>query len=279
MSIAWPVVGLAIDHRDSLRAAAARKGLLVDTHTLASFKSRVVHALAPGATLVLLDHELGADALRQVPEGCALVMPLEAQGYEAAGQGRLTTLLEDFSPARAVALGAAGCKLLLPYRPDLAEAARAQEALVTRVRDACRDAGTALVLEPIVHGLEGEPFTAAVVASAGRLAALGPDVLKLQFPQGAADEVRACRALTEACGAVPWVLLGGGADGGVFLAQLEMAMAAGARGFIAGRTIWDAALVGDERAGDRALRDVCVPLFQRAARIARAARPAVLPPR
>lgn len=45
-----------------------------------------------------------------------------------------------------------------------------------------------------------------------------------------------------------------------------------------GRTIWDAALVGDERASVVALRDVCVPLFDRAARIPRAARPAG-PPR
>lgn len=278
MSIAWPVVGLAIDHRDSLRVAAARKGLPDDAHALASFKSRVVRALAPSATVVLLDHDLGADALRYMPERTALVMPLEAQGYEAAGEGRLTTLLDDFSPARAAALGAAGCKLLLPYRPDLADAARKQEALVARVREGCRAAGIALVLEPIVHGLEGAPFADAVAESARRLAALGPDVLKLQFPRGAADEARACRELTAACGKLPWVLLGGGADGDAFLAQLEIAMAAGARGFIVGRTIWDAALVGEERASDLALRDVCGPLFARAVWLARAASPAG-PPR
>ena len=174
-------------------------------------------------------------------------MPLEAQGYESLGEGRITTLLGDVDPARAAALGATGCKLLLPYRPDLADAAGKQEEMVARVVSECRAAGVLSIIEPIVYG-EVSELGAAVAETARRLARLGPDVLKLQYPGSA----RLCEVLTRACGAVPWVLLGGGTDDDTFLAQLRDAMRGGARGYIVGRTAWDAALAlgdGEQRRG------------------------------
>ena len=262
------VVGLAIDHRDSLRAAAARRGLATDPTTLRALKTDVIVALAGHASVVLLDDELGRDAIGRLPRETALVMPLEEQGYESIGDGRVTTLLPGFSPARARERGAVACKLLLPYHPDHAEAARRQEDVTRSAREACTAAGIGLVLEPIVYGAEGVAFALGVIEAARRLAKLGPDVLKLQFPAGSPDEGAACRAMTDACADVPWVLLGGGADARTFLQQLGTAVAAGARGFIAGRTLWDAALVPDARERERALADVCLPLLREAAGVA-----------
>ena len=259
------VIGLAIDHRDSLRAAALRRGLPAEPATLRAFKADVTAALAPHASVVLLDDELGGDAIPRLPSGTALAMPLEEQGYESVGDGRVTTLLADFPPARARERGAVACKLLLPYHPDHAEAARLQEAVARGAIDDCHAAGVGLVLEPIVYGAEGASFALCVIESARRLAQLGPDVLKLQFPAGSPDEGAACRAVTDACGEVPWVLLGGGADARTFLQQLAVATAAGARGFIAGRTVWDAALVGGARERAQALAGVCLPLLREAA--------------
>ena len=91
----------------------------------------------------------------------------------------------------------------------------------------------------------------AVAETARRLARLGPDVLKLQYPGSA----RLCEALTRACGAVPWVLLGGGTDEDTFLTQLREAMRAGARGYIVGRTAWDAALIPDDVEKGRAISE------------------------
>ena len=78
----------------------------------------------------MLDEELGGLALEAgaVPSWVGLIMPLEAQGYETIGAGRTTTLLDDFSPARALGYGADACKLLLPYRVDDAESAARQDA-------------------------------------------------------------------------------------------------------------------------------------------------------
>jgi tagatose 1,6-diphosphate aldolase len=265
------VIGLAIDHRDSLRTAAARRGMPTDPVTLAGFKADVVAALGADASVVLVDEELGGAAIARLPKDTALVMPLEEQGYETVGDGRVTTLLAEFPPARARERGAVACKLLLPYHPDRTEAARLQESVARQAIEACRGARLGLVLEPIVYEATGAAFALAVIETARRLALLGPDVLKMQFPAGSPDDGAACRAVTDVSGDVPWVLLGGGADAGTFLAQLETAMRAGALGFIAGRTVWDPALVADPRERERALREISGPLLREAAHVARTA--------
>ena len=236
------VCGLALDHRDSLRVAARRRGFPEDAASLRELKVQLVRGLAPFASVVLLDVELGLDAFTE-RGNTPLVVPLEAQGYESLGEGRITTLLGDVDPARAAALGAVGCKLLLPYRPDLAETARMQEEMVARVVAECLAAGVLSIIEPIVYG-EVPEIGNAVTETARRLARLGPDMLKLQYPGSA----RFCAGLTRACGAVPWVLLGGGTDEETFLRRLSDAMRGGARGYIVGRTAWDAALVNDDGA-------------------------------
>ncbi len=251
------VCGLALDHRDSLRVAARRHGYPEDAASLRALKVDLVRGLARHSTVVLLDVELGLDAFTEL-DGVPLVVPLEAQGYESLGEGRITTLLGDVDPARAAALGAVGCKLLLPYRPDLTDVAHIQEEMVVRVVAECRAAGVLSIIEPIVYG-EVHELGAAIAETARRLARLGPDVLKLQYP----GSVRLCEVLTRSCGAIPWVLLGGGTDEETFLAQLRDAMRGGARGYIVGRTAWDAALVEDD--GERRLA-----VSERAAFLARA---------
>ena len=241
------VCGLALDHRDSLRVAARRRGYPEDAGSLRALKVELVRGLAPFATVVLLDVELGLDAFTE-RGGTPLVVPLEAQGYESLGEGRITTLIGDVDPARAAALGAVGCKLLLPYRPDLTDTARMQEEMVARVVAECRAAGVLSIIEPIVYG-EVPDFSASVIETARRLARLYPDLLKLQYPGDAAS----CRRLSATCGSVPWVLLGGGTNEKAFLEQLRDACAGGARGFIVGRTAWDIALVTDEAAQGRAV--------------------------
>src|SRR4051812_16234340 len=78
------VVGVACDHRDSLRAALARRGRPdVADAVVADLKSRVTRWLAPHATVMLLDAELGAGAAiasGALPGSTTLCIALEAQG-------------------------------------------------------------------------------------------------------------------------------------------------------------------------------------------------------
>ncbi|MDX6560819.1 MAG: tagatose 1,6-diphosphate aldolase [Gaiellales bacterium] len=271
----------AIDHRDSLGVAFAAAGYPTPTPgRIAELKSTIARALAPHATGLLIDVELGAPAIALgAPGPCGIVVPLEAQGYEDVAAGRVTTFLPGFSAALARTLGAAGCKLLLPYRPDHEASAALQDEVVRTAVASCHAEGLPLILEPIVYALPDEQpeafaaaFPALVVAAATRLQALGPDILKVQFPRDErGDESEWCAQLDAACGPTPWVLLGGGGAPEVFTRDLRIACRAGASGFIAGRTLWTG-VIGDDDETETWLRRVGVPLLHSLREIAQSGR-------
>jgi tagatose 1,6-diphosphate aldolase len=264
----------AIDHRDALTAAHAKAGLPAPTREqVQRFKASVIAALAPHATGVMLDPEAGGLALASgAPGRGPVVMPLEAQGYSDVESGRVTTFLPGWSPARAVESGASACKLLLPYRPDHEASASRQDDVVAEAVAGCRAAGLPLIVEPIAYPLGSEDagelagrLGPIVLATVERLQPVGGDILKVQFPRDAAAAAEAdwCRRIDAACGETPWVLLGGGGDAAGFARDVEVSCTAGASGFIAGRTLWQAALglEGDELV--ERLETVCVPLVKR----------------
>jgi tagatose-1,6-bisphosphate aldolase len=254
------IAGVAIDHRDSLRVMLERRGSTgVDDAELRTLKLIMTRALAPAATALMLDAELGGLALAEgaVPPTVALIMPLEAQGYEG-GDGPWTRLLDDFSPALALRYGADACKVLLPYRADEPGPAAHQEALVTSTVAACHELGLPLVVEPVVYRRPDETpaafdaaYTGLVLAAVERLRPIGVDIFKLPFPvldmtsMSEAAALDACRAIDDACRETPWVLLGAGAETATFVDQIRLAGTAGASGFLAGRGIWGAALEAD----------------------------------
>jgi tagatose 1,6-diphosphate aldolase len=264
----------AIDHRDALTAAHAKAGLEKPTREqVQQFKATVIRALAPHATGVMLDPEAGGLALSiGAPGPRPVVMPLEAQGYSDVEAGRVTTFLPGWSPARAAESGAGACKLLLPYRPDHDASAVRQDAVVAEAVAGCRAVGLPLIVEPIAYPLPSEDASTLpgrlgpiVLASVERLRPIGADILKLQFPRDsdAAAEAEWCRRIDAACADTPWVLLGGGGDAEGFERDVEASCKAGASGFIAGRTLWQAALglQGDELVAR--LEAECVPLVRR----------------
>jgi tagatose-1,6-bisphosphate aldolase len=284
------VAGIAIDHRDSLRVMLERLGLTgLKTADLQALKLRLARALAPSATAIMLDAELGGPAIREgvVPASVGLIMPLEAQGYEAAGDGRLTTLMDDFGPQDALHEGADACKLLLPYRVDHEPSAARQDATLTAAAAACHELGVPLIVEPVVYRWSSESQSAFAAAypdlvrdAVRRLRPLGADLLKLPFPvadlaaAGGRSASDACEALADACADTPWVLLGAGVDTATFLEQIRLAGTAGASGFLAGRGIWGAALATDPDETERLATTVCRPDLERCRAMAeRFARP------
>ena len=243
---------LALDHRQNLRRELRPDDPGAVTHAeMVAFKRAVVRAVAPGATGVLLDPEVGAAQAvvdGSLPAGCGLIVAVEATGYEGPATARVSRVLAGWSVGAVKRMGASAAKLLVYYHPDAANAAD-QEQLVAGVAAACAAADLALFVEPLSYSIDpavprltGEARRRVVVETAGRLTRLGGDILKAEFPYdpGVTDQGRwreACAELDQASRA-PWVLLSGGADDATFEAQVRVACAAGASGVLAGRSVW-----------------------------------------
>ena len=274
---------LAVDQRDSLRAALAqatdRPPSQVAYAELARVKSLITSTLAPYATAVLVDPVYGLPhAVPLIPRDVGLLAALEETGYEHAGEDgreRRARLVEGWSVGQVKRSGANAAKLLLHYSPDASAATRAhQQALAQAVGEACVRADLPVLLEVVAYPLNA-PATDTpefardrpryMVAAAEEFSQerYRVDVLKLELPadlrycrpfhHGVFDgrerpavytvrEVRAaCRAVTDAA-RPPWVLLSGGVGIDEFLMGLELAIEAGASGFLCGRAIWQPAL-------------------------------------
>ncbi|HJW84395.1 MAG TPA: tagatose-bisphosphate aldolase, partial [Anaerolineae bacterium] len=115
----------AMDHRGSMQRMinkAAPDQVTYDV--LVEYKRDLTEMLAPMSTAILLDPIFGAPqaiASGTLPGYTGLLVSLEETGYEKDAQGRVTTLLPGWSVEKIKRMGASAVKILLYYRPDLAE--------------------------------------------------------------------------------------------------------------------------------------------------------------
>jgi tagatose 1,6-diphosphate aldolase len=245
---------LALDHRQNLRKELSPHDPAAVTYDqMVEFKRAVVRALAPHSSGTLLDPEIGAAqciADGSLPGSAGLIVAIEATGFAGPATARVSRVLDGWSVEKAKRMGASAAKLLVYYNPDASNAAD-QERFVADVAAECRRQDLAMFLEPLSFSLvEGDKLTGearrrVVIETARRLAPLGGDVLKAEFPYdpSVTDRARwrkACRELEEAS-PVPWVLLSGGVDDATFEAQVQVACEEGASGVVAGRSVWAAA--------------------------------------
>jgi tagatose-1,6-bisphosphate aldolase len=268
--------GLAIDHRDSLLTALRAAGHdSVPKAVISGIKADVISAIGPRASAIMLDAEFGELAFQDgaIPAGCGVIMPLEAQGYEAGAAGHRTELTTDFSSRVAVtSYGADAVKVLLPFRSD-DPIAHHQLRVARQARRSAHAQGLPIILEPILfrHPHESAASFASaypdlVIAAVEAFVETQPDLLKVPFPAiSASDEraVEACRRVNDACMGIDWVLLGAGVAMDEMEAQLRLSLAAGAAGFLVGRSVWAPALVPDPEQRRQAIRDRVVPAFER----------------
>lgn len=256
---------LAIDQRPPLFGLIARAlgrpedAVAAETGTL---KALLAETLAAEVSGLLVDPLYGYDpVLPLLPRDVGLLLTLEHHVFETLPSGyRVSRLIPQWNVPAAVRAGAEALKLLVYYRPDAPDDVRArQRGLVADVGAACRHADRPLVLETLPYPLPGEsgdayarvlPDLSLAVAEAFADPALGVDLYKLALP-GEANGVREwggglyglteietlMRRLTPLLPA-PWVLLSGGMAPARFITALERALAAGARGYLAGRAVW-----------------------------------------
>ncbi len=247
---------LALDHRNNLRNAMNPQapGQVTDT-AMTAFKQAVVTAVAPQATAVLLDPEVGGSqciASGALPGQVGLIMASEATGYTGNPGARRSRILPGWSIAKVRRMGASAVKLLVYYHPDSPTAGEL-ETFVRQVAIECREHDLPLFLEPLSYSLDPEVKKLApderrrvVIETARRLVVPGVDILKAEFPLDIAAEpdergwAEACVELSEAC-PVPWILLSASVPYETFLRQVSVACQAGASGVAVGRAVWQEA--------------------------------------
>ena len=263
---------VALDQRPPMfEAIAQAKKIARDQVAYAdvtSAKRLLVEALAPHCSSMLFDPNFAVPAaIDLLPARCGLIMTLEEHRVEETAGGRKSRVIDNWSVGKIRAMGGDAVKVLAWYRPDAsADVLAHQQRFVRDIGEQCERNDIPYVLELLVYPFLGSAnHTADYVESPGKLPALvidsvrefakpeyGVDLMKLESPLAAnslpaRDGGAAAKAaqqefdaIGEICGehGIPWVLLSGGAAHDKFERVLQYAYAAGAGGFLAGRTIW-----------------------------------------
>lgn len=224
-----------------------RAGGSSDLEALREFKRALVTALAPAASALLLDPEIAlpdvVDAAL-VPADVGLLVSVEESGAQWEDGLSPARLLPGFGAAGVRRMGGTAAKLLVRIRADREDTTGHNAAIVREVVRDCADHALLAVVEGLVFPLPDEPTERfqrlrpeLIRDCAVLLEECGARYLKLEYPGSEAG----CRAISDAID-VPWALLSAGVDHATFFGQLQAARAAGAAGFIAGRSIWKEAV-------------------------------------
>ncbi len=235
---------VAADQRNGMRAAMADAPGTVSDAELAAAKADLVRHLANNAPAILLDPEVALPAVVDdgiLARNTALVVGMDASGFETVDGLRYTRFVPGITARRVRELGGDVAKMLFYTRPDRQGADSPVAAEMRKTVRECADEGILLIVELLTYQLEGESEDAyraafpGLVADGARLAVeCGAKVLKLQYP-GSAE---GCAAVTAAAAGVLWAVLSAGVDHGTFITQVRTAIAHGASGAMAGRSLW-----------------------------------------
>lgn len=245
---------VAADQRNSMKAVmkdAPAGASSVTTEQLAAAKADLVRHLANHGPAILLDPEVALPAIVDdgtIDPGTALVVGLDASGATTVDGLKFTSYVEGVTPRTVREMGGDAAKMLFYLRPDRQDA---DSSVLGQVRDlvqACTAEGVLLIVEILTYQLADETdaeyaerFPQLVIDSARLCVEAGAKVLKLQYPGSAA----ASAAVTAAAQGVPWAVLSAGVDHETFIGQVATAVANGAGGAMAGRSLWKDSLTVD----------------------------------
>jgi tagatose 1,6-diphosphate aldolase len=286
----------AIDHQTDFKELIRPNPDEVSYATAVSYKLELVRHFAPHVSAFLLDPVYGLGpsiAAGVLPGSVGLIANIEDEGYIESQAHRRTTLRSEWGTAKIKRIGADAVKLFFYHRADSGELAEQQRELVKQLVLECAEQNLALIAEPIWYPIAGEDPSSpeiakkraeAIIESAREMCELGIDMLKAEFPGNVSTDadVRnaedACRTLDEIVD-VPWVILSAGVPYDVFRRQTEIACAAGASGFLAGRAIWRDAVAAPSEDERRRAVESATERLDELARVARTyGRPWFAPP-
>ncbi len=223
---------LALDHRESfLKLINPNNPTVVTKEQAVALKTEIIDSLSDQFSGLLIDAEYGLPAY-QSPTA-PFLLPLERSGYTGHSGERVTTL--QYQAAQLKDMGASGAKLLIYFNPDVGTAKEQLRVARAALID-CQTHDLPLFLEIVTYDPAGtEVNKTEVVPHSVQMfldAGVRPDVFKLQYPGSSAP------ALTKMLGEIPWIVLTGGQDFATFKRDLEGAKSSGAKGFLAGRALW-----------------------------------------
>ena len=248
---------LAIDQRPPVFELVRTAG----DHDLATgtlaIRRAVVRCLQHAATATLIDPDSALHLMPELDPRPGLLLTLEDHDFAVEGDERLSSMIADWSVDRIKRSGGEAVKFLAWYRPDASERSRQhQQELVASVGAACRAHEIPLVFELLVYPMGGHEASPSERVEIIRSSILdftddefGVDLFKIESPNGRmrpedAHLLLDDAALADAFAGIdeaidrPWVLLSGGCDRPTFRRSLRAACAAGASGYLAGRSIW-----------------------------------------
>jgi tagatose 1,6-diphosphate aldolase len=238
---------VALDHRDSMRQMINPENPgSVSRKLIEKIKMDLAGSFSKSASGILLDSEYGIPAMKLLNEaGSGLILSMESTGYEEKKKERITSLLRNFNPQKAVELGADAAKVVVFYNKR-AKSAKHQKELVKNLAKECKEAGLPLICEVLIYMLNEKNFAEErpkmIIDSAKEFSRLGIGLLKAEFPGNVKTDIRkelddSCKGITEAS-KVEWVLLSRGVPYHEFREELRVSIAGGAKGFVVGRSLW-----------------------------------------
>ena len=258
---------VAMDQRNTLKRMFHAAGIPDPSDDeLVGIKADTVQALRGSASGYLLDPTFGTPALSRLPaEGPAYGVLVAAEPSERGTVNGEPRGHRDpaLNAAWVTHQGGDALKFYVQLRadrkpgPDGIDTTAEVLDVVRQVVADCREAGIPSVIENLIFPLQGEePPTPAqradrIIEAAMLLDELKPDLIKLEYPGGAAS----CKRLADAV-TVPWAVLSAGVEFDEFAAALRISCDdGGTSGFIAGRSIWKEAVGMDRSARQAYLAD------------------------
>ncbi len=251
---------LALDQNSSVieMAAKALKAKGVEREPtyeeIVEAKLDMMRNMAPVTSGVLIDAYYGAwsaIASGAIPPQTGLLVRYEMSGSPKNKVGAPMAAVEPgWSVEKIKRMGADAVKLLAQFEPAEPISGEHQFQVVEDVYNECKKHDILMLLETLSFPFGGEKKSDAsylnrkgrtVIESARRLSRFC-DIYKAEFPgtmghdkeQQLEENLHALDAASER----PWVLLSAGVDYRDYLAQVEMAMGAGASGILGGRAFW-----------------------------------------
>ncbi|MBI4036321.1 DUF2090 domain-containing protein [Candidatus Daviesbacteria bacterium] len=214
---------LALDHRGSFKKLMNPQNPdSVTDENIINLKNEIIDSLKDQFSALLIDETWGLKACHEICQVKSFLLPLEKSSHSG-----ITEL--EYTVSQIKEMGASGAKILIDFNPN-SENVSHQLEVARKVMDNCRAEDFPLFLEIVTGSTDLVLESVQMFLEEG----IEPDVWKLEYP--GSPEV--CVELTKLLGQTPWILLTGGQTFEEFKPELEVASQNGARGFLAGRALW-----------------------------------------